>query len=442
MTASFDALRGCVLRLAAGFAAALLVGSCGSGAVSNTVVDPTTLTILPANATLYSGMPTTFSITGGNGQYIVTSSDQAVIQTTSDITSAHSIELVANPVLAERVVAITVRDTGTTPVATATLTVRPNPVANNITITPSSTQGGSCAPAICSGGDALITATISTGGIPLPGHTVRLEALSGDFRFIISPPGSVEVLSTVTDVTSDQVGKVQARIRVLADAPNQTGLLQVTDLDSSASQRASFLIAQSTGTSPGFFITPSSLTFTGPRADQCAGSTARATFFIFGGVPPYTIFNTGLNALTVTSNDLSHSGGSFDVVAHGICVDPGIPITVGDSAGHTTSTIVANVRGTDAVPPLSVAPTTVTLASCTDKASVSVAGGTGTYFSGSGSDLLIVSGTGGSSRTMTIERNSGTGPVTVTTVTVGVSDGKESVDVTVTLTGAATGFCP
>jgi hypothetical protein len=427
-------------RLAGAFLATTLLAACGSGAVSNQVVDPNRITVLPGTATVYSGMPTTFSLSGGTGQYILSSSDQAVIQTSADITSAHSVELIANPVLTDRVVTLTVRDTGSTTAATATITVKPNPVANNITITPSSTQGGSCAPAICSGGDALITATISTGGIPLAGHLVRLEALSGDFRFIISPPGSVEVLSTVTDVTSDQVGKVQARIRVLSTAPNQTALLQVTDLDSAASQRASFAIAQSTGGSPGFFVTPDELTFVGPNELQCAGNGARATVFIFGGVPPYSVFNSGLNTFNVSLFDpLDHSGAGFDVISRGVCVDPGIPITVSDSAGHTASITVANVRGTDTLPPQAVAPTAVTIASCTQVASVSAAGGTGNYFVGSGSDLLTVTVSG---RAVSISRRPGTTAIIdPTTLTVGVSDGREAVDVEVTLTGAAAGAC-
>src|SRR5437868_1556460 len=199
----------------------MLAGSCGSGAVSPVVNDPNKITILPATATLYSGLPTQFTITGGTGQYIVSSSDQAAVQVSGAVPGGMLL-VVPNNVIVDTTVTLTVRDTGSNTPVSATLTVKPNPVANNITITASGTQGGSCAPAICSGGDAIVTATISQGGIPLPARGVRMEVVSGDFRFIVSPPDQSEVLATSTDVVTDQTGKASARIRVLADASNQT----------------------------------------------------------------------------------------------------------------------------------------------------------------------------------------------------------------------------
>ena len=77
MTDSIAAFRGAAVRILFAFLAAVLAGSCGSGAVSPQVNDPTLITIMPNTATLYSGLPTQFAITGGTGQYIVTSSNQA-----------------------------------------------------------------------------------------------------------------------------------------------------------------------------------------------------------------------------------------------------------------------------------------------------------------------------------------------------------------------------
>ncbi len=50
---------------------------------------------------------------------------------------------------------------------------------NDVTITPSATQSASCSPALCSGGDAEVTVTISQGGIPLAARGVRFEVVSG-----------------------------------------------------------------------------------------------------------------------------------------------------------------------------------------------------------------------------------------------------------------------
>jgi hypothetical protein len=262
----------------------------------------------------------------------VSSSNQAVVRASGAI-PANTLTVIPGNVVVDTAVTLTVRDTGTAPLATAALTVRPGTVSNDITVTPTSTQGGSCAPAVCSGGDAIVSTTISQGGNPLPARGVRLEVVSGDFRFITSPPGFPEVLEATTTVVSDQAGGVHARIRVLPGASNQTAILQVTDIGTAAFRRATFIIAQATGSSPGFFAIPDAITFSGPNDQQCA-TGGRADVFIFGGTPPYTIGNAG-SAFGVSQNTVTASGGSFYVVPNGTCVDPGLPIPIIDSAGHT-----------------------------------------------------------------------------------------------------------
>jgi hypothetical protein len=435
VTASFAALRGPVLRLALAFLAALLAGSCGSGAVGPVVNDPTRITVLPATATLYSGLPTTFTLSGGTGAYIVSSSNQAIIPVDGGIISGPLV-VVPNQVLADTPVTLTVRDTGNTALATATLTVRPGTVNNDITITPTGTQATSCAPAVCSGGDALVKATISLGGVPLGGHVVRMEVVSGDFRFITTPPGSsVETLSTVVDVTSDAQGKVQARIRTLADAANQTALVQVTDLSSGSFQRASFFIAQSTGTAPGFFVSPTSAAFAGRFTGQCPDNVS-AAFYVFGGSPPYSILNSLPSAFTLSDNVVFSSGDGFTVTARGVCNATAV-ITIRDSAGHTTTVNVSNTEGTDTPTPISVAPDHITLADCTATASVTIAGGARPYFVSSGSNALTLTL---SQSTFTIRRRIGSA-APASPIIIGVSDGRTTAEVTVDLVPPGDGPC-
>jgi hypothetical protein len=441
-----------LVRLALALASIVSVTSCGSGAVgpSTIVNDPTQITIQPGQCTvsgttvtcnnpaiLFSGLPTTFVITGGTGSYILSSNNQAVLPVSGNIVG-NSVTLVPNPVLTDTVVTLTARDTGTTPIATAQAIVKAGTVANNITITPTSTQSAACAPAICSGGDALVTATISQGGIPLPARSVRFDVVTGDFRFVTTDPATgVETLSASVTVISDQTGEVSARIRVNAGAANQTALLQVTDIGTGAFQRTSFVISQSTGTSPGFFTTPATITFQGTRQNQCAGSGISATVFVFGGVPPYTVSNSS-SGFFVSPNFISSSGGSYTVTPNGTCVSS-FPIIATDSSGHTATTTVSNVAGTQVPPALSVAPTAVTLSSCSGAASVTAAGGTGgPYFSSTGSDALITSVSGS---TVTIRRNP-TSPATPGPLSVGVSDGNTTQSVTVNLTGEGAGACP
>jgi hypothetical protein len=443
-------------RLALAVASIATVTSCGSGAVgpSTIVNDPTQITIQPGQCTgvgatvtctnpaiLYSGLPTTFVITGGTGSYILSSNNQAVLPVSGNIVG-NSVTLIPNPVLTDTNVILTARDTGTTPIATAQATVKPGTVSNNITITPTGTQASTCTPALCSGGDALVSATLSQGGIPLPARGVRFDVVTGDFRFVTTDPlTGIETLSSSVTVISDETGKVQARIRATANAANQTALLQVTDIGTGAFQRASFIISQSTGSSPGFFTTPATVTFQGTRLNQCAAFGVSAAVFVFGGVPPYTVSNTS-SGFSVTPIVISSSGGNYSITPNGTCVTS-TPIIVTDSSGHTATTTVSNIPGTQVLPALAVAPATVTLSSCTGSASFTVAGGTGgPYFQSSGSDALTTSISG---NTVTITRRNPSPAVSSTgtaTVDVGVSDGTTSASVTVNLTGQGAGACP
>lgn len=429
------------VRLLAVSFAALGLASCGSGAVSGSapVNDPTRITILPATATLFAGTPTTFTISGGTGSYIVSSSNQAVVPISGAI-SGNTLVVIPNAVGSDTDVTLTVRDTGTTPTASATLTVRPGTVANEITVTPSSTQGLSCSPAVCSGGDAEVSVLLSQAGAPIIGRVVRFDAITGDFRFVTSTSGStIETLDTSVITVSDQTGRARARIRVLPNAANQTALLQVTDTTTGAFQRSSFAISQATGTSPGFFANPSSITFQGRRLEECAGTDITATFYVFGGTPPYFVANT-ISTLIVRPEVVLASGAGFSVTPTGACIGvPGVLITIRDSAGRTTSVSVANIPGTAAIPALVATPSTINLSSCDASANIQVAGGrSNTYFVASGSDALVAVISGS---TVTVRRQNPSGPA-APTGSIGISDGTSVVNVAVTISGAALGRCP
>src|SRR5437868_7610639 len=105
-----------LLGLALALASFAFLSSCGSGAVGGPppTNDPSRITILPAVATAFSGLPTTFVISGGTGSYIVASSNQSIVPVSGAI-SGSSFTVVPNPVTANTTVTLTVRDTGTTP---------------------------------------------------------------------------------------------------------------------------------------------------------------------------------------------------------------------------------------------------------------------------------------------------------------------------------------
>jgi hypothetical protein len=425
------ACRAGVARAALLALAALAVACTSNVSAPTPVEDPARVTIQPDSAVLYSGIPTTFTVSGGTGTYAISSSNQAVVQVPSFL-NGRTFSVTPSNVVADTDVTISVRDSGTAPLATASLTVRPGTVANEITVTPTPTQGGDCAPAVCSGGDAIVFARISQGGNALPARGVRLDVVSGDFRFIVSPPGQPEVLATSTTVVSDQAGGVHARIRALPGAANQTAVVQITDLGTNAFRRTLFTIAQATGSSPGFFTVPESIGFTGPNTLSCATGT-RADVSIFGGSPPYTIAGGG-SAFGLSHSVVTSSGGSFYVVANGVCAE-NVPISVVDSAGRTAIVTVSNERGTEAVPDLVVSPSAVTISECGGEASVSVAGGVpGNFTVSSGSSALIVSVA--PERGLISIRRAQNAPAS-TPLSVGVASGDKAASITVNLTGDA-----
>jgi len=430
-------------RLLGLLALLVLVASCGSGSVSTPLVtDPTRIVVQPESATLYSGLPTTFTITGGTGSYIVSSSNQAVIGVAGAQVN-NSLTVIPNPVSVDTVVTLSVRDSGTTPTVAVNLTVKPGTVSNTVTITPSS---GDCSPAICSGGDAVVSTVISQGGVPLAARGVRFDVVSGDFRFITSPAGAPETTALSILTATDETGTARVRIRALTTADNQTGILQITDVLSGAYQRTTLFLAQASSSVSGFFAVPTTLTFTGDRADRCAIGNISGQVFVFGGTPPYTVSNTSTTAFTISPTVLTASGQSFTVTPTGVCV-PELAVPIRDAVGRTVTLTLKNQPGTAPVPTpaaLAVAPSSVTLGSCTDVATVFVVGGNGNYNAASTRSFVMAnaSGSSASGGAVSIRRVPGTDALGATSATVAVSDGSTIVSVAVTLTGGATGLCP
>lgn len=381
------------LRRLAFTALAVLLAACGgSVGPSPNVVDPLVITVQPATATIYPGVATTILITGGTGSYVVVSDNQATVPIATAAVG-HALTVIANPVTAETVVTLTVRDTGTTPQKTVTLTVRPGTIANAVTITPSSSE---CAPTLCSGGDALVAATISQAGIPLPARSVRFEVVSGDIRFITTPAGTTpEVLATTQTTTSDQGGVARVRVRALPGVASQTALIQITDPETLAFIRVAIRITQFTGVGNAvFFSIPTSMTFTGPFIGQCA-SNVSAGVGIFGGTPPYNVLSTAPGTITVIPEVVPNNGGRFTVNIFGSACFTDVPITITDAAGRTISVTVTNQQGTTAAPApaVTIAPANVVV-DCGQTASFIVSGGT-TPISGSvnnGNFVVTVAG--------------------------------------------------
>jgi hypothetical protein len=125
-------------------------------------------------------------------------------------------------------------------------------------------------------------------------------------------------------------------------------------------------------------------TFTGPDTEHCSNG-ASATFYVFGGTPPYTIATNFPQAVSITGNPVLRSGGGFTITTNGVCFT-GLTFAITDAAGRTllTPPTADNVFGTaaPAPAPIVLTPGSLSPTSCAPSAQLGqilATGGTGTY---------------------------------------------------------------
>ena len=416
-----------------------LAGCSGGVSAPPETVTPGPLSLTPSTATVYSDLPTTFVVTGGTGQYFITSSDQNVVPPVGSFQGS-TFTIVPGSVAVDTPVTLTVRDSSTTTPVTAALVVKPRTVSNVVTITPTASQSAACGTSICAGGDAEVKVTLTLGGAPLRNRDVRFDVVSGEFRIITSAPGLPESLSLTGSTVTDESGTARIRVRALADASAQTGLIQIVDVTSGSFTRASVSIAPSSNAP--LNAQPNRITFIGPNAQTCA-SGIPADVIVFGGRPPYLISRPG--SFDIDREIVTASGGRFTVRANGQCT-PGQPIAIVDASGNTVTVTASNDRAAANVTgtPLVVAPAVVTLDACQSIANVAVSGGRGpgNYFAAAGSGAIKATVNQDTGNPLVFIQRAVPSPAAATPILVGVSDGQSTVTVTVNLAGAGAGPCP
>src|SRR5204862_540939 len=131
------------------------------------------------------------------------------------------------------------RDSGTTPVQTATVTVKPITINNTVTVTPSASQSAACGKSVCAGGDAEVKVVLAVNGVPLTNREVRFDVVSGDYRIITGSVAGVETLALSGTAFTDANGVARIRVRVLPNATSQTALLTITDVAAGATLQTS-----------------------------------------------------------------------------------------------------------------------------------------------------------------------------------------------------------
>jgi hypothetical protein len=412
-------------------AGALSLAACGGGNGSPSEVInggvTTPLTITPSTATAYSGNPFTFLIAGGTQPYTVLTSDQSALPVVGTL-NGNTLVVVPGNVGGDTAVTLSVRDAAGQS-TTAAVTVRPAlllPASITITGNPNCAASGAT---LCSGQDGTATVQLlGPGGAPLAGRQVRFDVVQGDFAISSTTPGQPLVQSTT--VTTDQNGNAAVRLVVPTSAATQFATLRATDVTGGSSVVGQFTISQFVNGNSVLSVIPTgTTTFTGPDTATCS-SGASATFYVFGGTPPYTIATNFPTAVSFSGNPVLRSGGGFTITTNGQCFT-GLTFAITDATGRTllTPPTASNVFGTTApVVPLAINPTEFPIGGGKTACALNstfqflVSGGTGKY------SASVSPGAGATGEVPTVP------PPTGGTVTVSFSTGAGHGDYIVNVT--------
>ena len=352
----------------------------GSGAPNNPFLGA--LTVLPASTIAYSGVPTTLTISGGTGPYRAFSSDSALLPVTQTV-PGKTVVLLAGNVDIDTTVTITVQDAATLqPVAAqvpVTVTVRPARLGNSLSVIPNLTE---CGTAICSGQTGTASATVrNPQGVPIAGQSVRFDVLGTAYTIAAN---TAQPFVTSLIVVTDANGVASVIIRANAGVATQYVQLMVTDLTSGQQQILNFVIQQVIDGAEVLSVVPGEATITGAFKGQCSAGF-RTDYFIYGGTPPYRVTSTFPASVTLVNSIVNASGGFFEAITNGSCVDP-LTFSILDATGRQTTATLRNLEGTTEVPvaepppALAISPAAIPATGCNTKTFQFIAsGGTPSY---------------------------------------------------------------
>jgi hypothetical protein len=371
------------LKRVAGLAAlagTLVLTACGggNGAPNNPYAPPgpaaVALSVLPSAITVYSGFPTTLSVTGGSAPYSAFSSNPTVLPVSQSVAGG-TVLLLAGSVGLDTDVVVTVQDSAGTAVRAA-VSVKPAPLLSSlITVTPN----GDCSvpDSLCSGGTgtASVTVTGPAGG-GIANRQVRFDVVSGSYA--IQTPNPAAPLASTLTVVSDATGRAAVGLAVNVNAPTQIATIRATELTTGNQVTGNFLVQQVTDGSAVLSVIPTgNVTIKGPTATTCSVG-ASVAYYIYGGTPPYQVAATFPGVVSLSGVPVLANGGSFTATTNGSCFE-NMQYAISDATGRTipggssptlTNKVGDSAAGGGTAAPVAVSPLTVDLPSapyCTGK---------------------------------------------------------------------------
>ena len=433
--------------------AALVLAACGGSGADRDPNQGGPVSVSPESATFYAGIPATITAQGGRPPYGITSSDPGTLPV-PEIVNGHTFEVIPNQPgvvdsglaageLQVRTVIVSIRDSTGIRVS-ATIKVAQNFLTGYGISTGASTCQGPDKP--CSGGETTLIIGATFNGVLHGNEKFEVERVRGPFKFVW-PLGSNTLVDKVppdstTELRSDHRGQVTLVIRVDAGVPSQVAIIRVRHVDTGASSEISFTISGTAATAS-LTLIPPTITLTGANDTQCG--TGAADFLVFDGQQPFTA--TCLDpALTITPTSNTTPGRfTINAINPNVCLDKS-PCVITDSTGAHATMEVTTKKGPapPAPPPMTISPTTLTLA-CGASGTITVVGGNGPPYSASSSHPRVTAVVVSANR-VTITRLIGDPPLPASqpiTATVSITDGATIKDVTVTIIpdNLATGKC-
>lgn len=453
-------------------AAAALLASCGGGGASSDggVVSPGPLQIFPATEVqAFGNNPVTISVQGGRPPYTIESSDTSIVQGPIRLgTNQRDVTIVPlNPSFIEKgldpekdllfaPVNLQARDSAGNVSPATKLKVVINFVAGAL-LFPERAETDLCQFTVCSGTTTVLTARVAgqnvDNGYTRANRVWRFDVEAGDlFLAPLSPQtATCNASGKSCLVTTDQNGVARVRASVPTGTPPQFAVLRITDVDTENKTRAAgianygFTVNTLTigpaaiVTAPLSVLPSGDVTITGATTASC-GQGAQADYYIFGGLPPYTVNSPLISVATVSPAGVAVEGGRFTATVAGCGT---VRFIVVDSAGNRveSAALTAAPGTTPPVTALQVSPQDIILG-CGQSTSVNAIGGGATKVGSSVTQFITITGGGGGgggggASSFTIARtNSGTIPGTVGTdncvqSAATISDGSQSVTIRV-----------